>query len=295
MNRVTQYANDVLNEKVITGELVKLACKRHIEDLKREGTEEFPYFFNVQKANDIIEFAETLKLAEGEEEYRGQALKLAPFQAFILGSLFGWVHKDTEYRRYRTSYIQLGRQNGKSLLNGIIALYCCGFTGYKYGQIYLTATKQAQAKIVYNEINKFLYEDKELEELFDIKEYESTITSLYTNTKIKALGRDTKSIDGFRPYLGIVDEYHAHKDSQMYKLLEDGAVKLNQSLISVITTAGFELTYPCKDLYDYCCNLLKCVFDNETQFVYIAQMDKDDDIWDEKNWIKANPLVVLNN
>lgn len=86
-------------------------------------------------------------------------------------------------------------------------------------------------------------------------------------------------------------EYHAHKDNQIYKLLEDGTVNLPQSLISVITTAGFNLNSPCKELYDYCVNLLEGVFDNDKQFVYIAQLDKDDDIWNEKNWIKANPLV----
>ncbi|MDA6141386.1 terminase large subunit, partial [Escherichia coli] len=112
---------------------------------------------------------------------------------------------------------------------------------YKYAQIYCTATKSDQAKIVFNEIVKFIQADEDLEELFKVKEYESTIISLLTHSTVKALGRDTKSIDGFRPYLGIVDEYHAHKDNQMYKLLEGGTGKLKQSLISVITTAGFDL------------------------------------------------------
>jgi len=111
-----------------------------------------------------------------------------------------------------------------------------------------------------------------------------------TNGIIKALGRDTKSIDGFRPYFASVDEYHLHKDNQMYKLLSDGTKKLKQCLISVITTAGFDINSPCKELYDYCVNVLNEVVYDETQFIYIAQMDKDDDIWDEENWPKANPL-----
>lgn len=53
--------------------------------------------------------------------------------------------------------------------------------------------------------------DADLLELFEIKDYKSEITAKITNATIRALGRDTKSIDGFRPYLGIVDEYHAHK------------------------------------------------------------------------------------
>src|SRR5699024_2106619 len=147
-------------------------------------------------------------------------LQLVGFQDFILGSLWGWVHKDTQYRRFRVSYVQLARQQGKSILNGIIGLYSSNFDSYKYPQIYLTATKQDQARIVLNEMIKMINADNDLAEMFNIKEYKSEIECLVTNGIIRALGRDTKSIDGFRPYLGVIGEYHAHKDNQMYKLLE---------------------------------------------------------------------------
>lgn len=76
----------------------------------------------------------------------------------------------------------------------------------------------------------------------------------------------------------------------MYRLLADGTKKLKQCLISVITTAGFDLTSPCFELYEYCKKILSGVVSDETQFVFICELDKDDDIWDEVNWPKANPL-----
>ena len=115
--------------------------------------------------------------------------------------------------------------------------------------------------------------------LFTVKDYKSEIECNISRGTIKALGRDTKSIDGFRPYFASVDEYHLHKDNQMYKLLSDGTKKLGQCLISVITTAGFDLNSPCKGLCDYCVKILNGVNPDETQFVYICQMDKTDDIW----------------
>lgn len=290
IDRVTQYAIDVIEGREITGEYVKLACQRHLNDLEKSKLSVFKYEFDVEKALRIIEYAETLYIAEGEEKIQ---LQLYPFQAFILGSLNGWVEKGTGYRRFRTSYIQLGRQNGKSFINGILGTYYGNFDGYNYGQIYCTATKADQAKIVFNEMVKFINSDDDLKELFKVQEYKSTIICNITNSTIKALGRDTKSIDGFRPLLGIVDEYHAHKDNQMYKLLEGGIKKMKQALISVITTAGFDLNSPCYELYEYCKNLLKGVFSNETQFVYIAQMDEGDDIWEPTNWIKANPTLAF--
>ncbi len=290
MDRVTKFATDNLNNTADFGEDARLAFKRHINDLARskKNDPKFPYTFNVDKAEDIIQLANKLTIAEGEGD---EQFTCAGFQEFILGSLFGWVHKETGKRRFTDSYVQVARQQGKSVLNAILGIKCSNFDNYNYGQIYCTATKADQARIVLKEIIKFINADSDLKELFDIKDYKSEITGKITSTVIRALGRDTHTIDGFRPYLGIVDEYHAHKDNQMYKLLKGGTRKLKQSLISVITTAGFNLNAPCYDLYKYCRRVLRGIDVNERQFIYIAQMDEKDDIWDPANWIKCCPLT----
>ena len=288
LDRVTQYAEDVLAGRLTAGKLVKLACKRHMDDIEKSKSEEYRYYFDTEQAERIIDFAETLTIAEGEEE---QNVVCYPFQCFILGSLNGWRTKKGKYRRFRMSYIQLGRQNGKSFLNGILAAYYGNFDRYKYGQIYCTATKKDQAMIVFNEIVKFINSDTDLLDCFKIHEHNSTIDCKLTKSKIRALSGDTKSIDGFRPYLGIVDEYHAHKDDQMYKLLEGGIKKMKSALISVITTAGFDQKAPCFEEFEYCVRLLQGAVDNDAKFVYIAQMDEEDDMWEPQNWIKANPIL----
>ncbi|MDA2417347.1 terminase large subunit [Bacillus cereus] len=289
MNRVTQYALDVLEGREIAGKYVKLACQRHLDDLEKSKLAPFVYYFDEEKADRLLEYAETLMIGEGEEV---EPLTLASFQAFIFGSLHGWVHKETGYRRFRSSYVQVGRQNGKSMMNGVLGTYYSNFDGYNYAQVYCTATKQDQANIVLKEMIKFIETDEDLSECFKVKEYKNTIEALVTNGVVRALGRDTESIDGFRAYLGIVDEYHKHPTNQMYKLLEGGTTKLKECLISVITTAGFDLNSPCYELYEDCCRLLEGVYEDDKQFVYIAQLDKADDIWDSSNWIKANPLVA---
>lgn len=287
-DRCTQYALDVVAGKVTVGELVKLACQRHLEDIEKSKAAPYRYYFNVEKSEEIIDFAEELTIAEGEDS---ETVTAYPFQCFILGSINGWRTKEKDYRRFRTSYVQLGRQNGKSFLNGIFAAYYGNFDGYKYGKLFCTATKQDQANIVFEEIVKFINSDEDLAEWFKVHEHNHTIDCLVTHSEIKALSGDTKSLDGHRAYLGIVDEYHAHKTNQMYKLLEGGIKKLKSALISVITTAGFDLKSPCYKLYEYCCNLLRGVFENDVQFVYIAQMDEEDDFYRPENWLKANPIL----
>ncbi len=289
-DRVSRFAEKNWKNKKEFGEDARLAFKRHLDDLKRSerGDPRFPYAFDPERAEDIIGLANKLTVAEGEGD---QAFTCAGFQEFILGSLFGWVHKETGKRRFTDSYVQMARQQGKSVLNAILGIKCSNFDNYKNGQIYCTATKSDQARIVLDEISKFINADADLRELYDIKDYKNKITGKLTGTYIRALGRDTKTIDGFRPYLGIVDEYHAHKDNQMYKLLKGGTRKMTQSLVSVITTAGFNLNGPCYELYRYCQRVLRGIDRNERQFVYIAQMDGKDDIWDPRNWIKCCPLT----
>lgn len=289
-DRVTGFARENLKNKKEFGEDARLAFKRHLNDLKRseKNDSDFPYVFRPELAADITELANKLTIAEGEGNER---FTCAGFQEFILGSLFGWVHRETGKRRFTDSYVQVARQQGKSVLNAILGIKCCNFDHYNYGQIYCTATKADQARIVLNEITKFIRADKDLEELFTIKDYKNEVSGKITGTVIRALGRDTHTIDGFRPYLGIVDEYHAHKDNQMYKLLKGGTRKLRQSLVSVITTAGFNLNAPCYELYQYCRRVLRGIDRNEKQFIYIAQMEPKDDIWNPKNWIKCCPLT----
>ena len=299
MDRTTAYAESVVNGTLdrAVGKTEILCCRRHLKDLERAGTDQFPYIFSKEKAMQLIGFAENLTLAEGD---RPQPLRLYGFQDFVFGSWNGWVHKDTGRRRFRTSYMRVARQNGKSIGNAVPTLFYGNFAGYQYPQIYCTATKELQARIVLKEGIKFINADKELSGtktrpgLFTVQEYKSEIQCNLTHGVIKALGRDTESIDGFRPYFGSVDEYHKHKTNQMYKLLVDGDKFMEECLVSVITTAGFDLNCPCKELDDYCHDVLigsaAGGVDDETQFVYIAELDKDDDIWDEKNWQKPNPL-----
>ena len=112
-DRATQYAEDVVAGRVVAGELQRLACKRHLDDLQRQDTPGFAYHWDWATAeNGVIGFAEKLTLSEG---YNARPLELEPFQAFVLGSLYGWLDS-RGYRRYRLSYIEMARQNGKSLL-----------------------------------------------------------------------------------------------------------------------------------------------------------------------------------
>lgn len=288
-DRTTAYAKKVVNGEILKGRTEYLCCKRHLEDMKRK---DFDYIFDVEMAERAIDIANELTILEGTEPVK---LKTRGFQDFIIGSLHGWRRKYSDKLRFREAYVQMARQNGKSFLSGTEINNWATFSGYVKGRIFCAATKQDQANIVWDEVEKFILADSCLSELYRIRRHDRTITSYVTGTEIKSLGRDTKSVDGFRSILSVIDEYHAHPTNQMYKLLLDGQISVNtkgNALTLAITTAGFNLNGPCYEQYKFAKQILDGVVDKDSLFIYIAEMDAEDDIWDYKNWAKANPLLL---
>ena len=288
---VTEYAALVIDGKIKTGKTERNICKRHIKDLERiENDKNFECIFDYSIAeNGIIKFIEKYcKFTDGE--LVGEPVFLLGFQIFILGSIFGWVNKESGYRRFKQAYIQVARKNSKTLLTSWVSLYMLMGDGYYGAQVYTAANTKDQAKICWKGAEKTLRISKRLKKFVKITESTSLIKYPKKYSYIKALSSDTKNLDGFAPHCGVIDEYHAHKDNQVFKLLDDGTVMQNEPLIFIITTAGFDLDAPCYEEYLYCKKIVNGEKKNDNRFIYIAEIDKDDDIKKEENWLKANPL-----
>lgn len=287
-DRVTEYAHKVASGKITAGELHVLACKRHLNDLKRQRTEEFPYYYDPAKATEILDYAETLTIAEGLEP---KPVKLIDSQAFDLGCTFGWFKVSNNKRRFRRRYKSMARQNGKTFENGIMGTYIAGFGGYNYGKLFTAATKKRQSRLAWEEMSKFINADPDLKEYFDVKDYKSMIEAVSTHCTIEALSREGGLEDGFRAIYASVDEIHQHKDNKIYKALYNGTRALDETLVSMITTRGDKLNSFCKEIDDYAIKILRGLATAEDFFIDIYSLDPSDDIWDEKNWIKANPFL----
>lgn len=287
-DRVTEYAHKVVAGKVVAGELHVLACKRHLNDLKKQRTEKFPYYYDPVKAQEVIEYAETLTIAEGSEP---KPVKLIDSQAFDLGCTFGWYKVANDKRRFRRRYKSMARQNGKTFENGIMGTYVAGFGGYNYGKLFTAATKKRQARLAWEEMKKFITIDPDLNEYFKVMDYKSTIEALETFCTIEALSREGGLEDGFRAIFASVDEIHQHRDNKIYKALYNGTRALDETLVSMITTRGDKLNSFCKEMDDYCIKILRGLATAEDFFVDIYCLDPKDDIWDPENWVKANPFI----
>jgi phage terminase large subunit-like protein len=259
-----------------------------LDDLNKQRTTDFPYYYDVNKANEIINFAETLVIAEGAEP---RPVRLIDSQAFDLGVTFGWFKVSNNKRRFRRRYKSMARQNGKTFENGIIGTYISGFSGYNFGKLFTVATKKRQARLAWEEMSKFITIDPELNEYYKVMDYKSVIECLYNHCTIEALSKEAGLDDGFRAIFASIDEIHQHKDNKIYKALYNGTRALDETLVSMITTRGDKLNSFCKEMDDYAINILRGQATAEDFFVDIYCLDPNDDIWDPENWVKSNPFI----
>jgi phage terminase large subunit-like protein len=285
------YSLDVLDGEVIACKKHKQACRRFLNDLEKEGTKEFPYSFNEEKALKFLHWMRLFKHTKGV--LQGKQIEPHEIQVFIFSNIYGWEHVDTGLRRIKKVYWQVGRKNAKSQSLACSGSYEDMALGENMSEVYIGATKSEQSKIVYNEILAQIKGCDFLKGKW--KESYGKITHLKSSSFITALSKDAnKSGDGFNPQAAIIDEYHAHKTSEILDVLQSGMGARPQPLTMIITTAGFELQHPCYSVeYEYISKILdpNNPIENDEYFVMVNELDKDDNIKDELNWEKANPIL----
>lgn len=289
--KLIEYSESVLNGDIVACQKHKWACHRFLFDLEREGTEEFPFVFDEERGQHFLDWMRLFKHRIGV--LAGQRIKPHIIQKFVFGNIYGWIHKDTNLRRFNKGYWQVGRKNAKSQSLGCVASYEASAFGEPYAEVYTAGVKKEQSRLVWNETLEMIMNNPDLRDRF--KAAYGVITHLNSGSTITPMSRDDrKDGDGSSPQCGIIDEYHAHDTSEFYDILDSGMGARLQPLLMIITTAGFDLNKPCYRVeYRYVSRILDPddPVDNERYFVMINELDKDDDIKDPKNWEKANPIL----
>lgn len=283
----TRYASEVVSGARVAGKPERQACQRHLDDLRRQGTEGFPWIFDEHKANRIYTWFSYCTHVEGP--LAGKPIELLPFQQFDLGCMFGWVHAETGNRRFEKAYIQEARKNAKTTILAGIALFLMAGDGEESPSVYCAATDREQARILYRGAKAMAQKSKDISKRLKIRNY--AISHITRGGEMRALSKETKNKDGLNPSGAIIDEYHAHPTSEIYDLLWSAWGQRAQALMTIITTAGFDTDQnPCYKEYEYCKKILSGVLTNERYFIIVRELDEEDDEHDPDVWIKANPL-----
>ena len=281
------YAVRVAKGELTVSRNVRLACQRFLNQLEDRA---WSYEFHVDYVTHFIEFAKTLVHTKGPDA--GKPLLLEPFQIFIICAIYGFRSKKDVSKRMVTDVIVfIPRKAGKSTLTAAIALYELKW-GEAGAEVYTLATTREQASIVFNAATGFVENmPHDIAQLFIVHRNQITVAG-DSQTKFKALSRDTKkSGDGMNPSCAIIDEAAQIVDRNAIEVLHSGMVARQNPLRIYITTASFTKETKFYEDMQMLENMLNGeAEDNPRWFGLLYSLDPQDDWRDPKIWAKANPM-----
>lgn len=293
-----QYIDDVLTGRQVACKWVRLACERHQRDLA--NGQDRGLKFDDAAARHAIDFFRFLRHSKGE--WAGQTVELEPWQQFVIALVFGWMAQDDQgswLRRFRTTFLEVARKNGKSTIAAGVGLYLFDADGEPGAEVYTAATKRDQARITHSEATRMVKASPFLRRR--IRTFKDNLNILNTAAKFEPLGSDTDSMDGLNVHGAIVDELHAHKNRETWDLLDTATGSRRQALMFGITTAGVDRQSLCWDMHEYTEKILVGLVQDDSFFGLIYTLDpkvvdvdgrlieEGDDWEDERCWVKANP------
>jgi len=267
---------------------VRQAAERHLRDLKKK---DWPYKFDVWHANDVCDFMEKLPHVEGQWET--PTLRLEPAQVFILAVCFGWRRKSDGLRRFTMAYIEMARKGAKSTLTAGVSLYCATCEEEPGPLVLIGATTGDQAKKVFNPARLMVKKLPELQEAFGLEAWARAITGSMNGATIQTINAKSSTQDGHNPHLAVLDELHAHGDRGLFDVIRSAFGARRNPLLWMITTAGYNMHGVCYEQRSFTAKVLEQSVVAEHWFGVIFTLDEDDDPYDERNWVKANPLMPV--
>lgn len=284
--KIAEYIDAVMTGKRPAGHYEIAAVQRHLRDMERQRTADFPYWFDEEEGIKRCLFYKNLYHYQGEKA--GKPIILEGWQAFIIAVIFGWKRADNNYRRFLRADVETARKNGKTTLAAGIGIEMMSkLEGERGAQVFAAAVDRNQAKLCWEGAKQIIQNSAELSAIFQC--YQLSIFDKSRASFFQPLSKDTQNKDGLNPSCGICDERHAWKNNDIYELLRTGMGSRRQPLLFSITTAGLDKSLPYFEDLERLKDILDGKVVDEQQFVMIYELDKDDDWKDERNWAKANP------
>ena len=305
LHPTTRYAKAVVGGAIVAGEMVRLACARHLRDLERQGSDEFPYWFDEERASLAFDFFE-LDLHHYEGDLDGEPFELLDWQMFIVGSVYGWVDA-VGNRRFRTVFVLTGKGSGKTPLFAGIGLRGLVDDDEPGAQVYSAATTREQAALGFKDAKAMARKSPRLRAKLHITEHAITFENSYFQT----VSSEAQNLHGKRPHVALIDEIHVHPDDAVVEALRAGTKGRRQALIGMPTNAGQDRRSVAWRYQEYTRRVVSGVIVDESWFGYVCQLDvcephkaegKDmpvdgcegcDQWTDERVWPKANPSLPI--
>ncbi len=290
-DRATAYARDVVAGAIIAGPHVRDACKRHMRDLEEGPARGLTW--NIEAANRAIGYFEDVLCLNGGQ-FEGKPFDVLAWQAFVIGSLFGWYGPDG-FRRFRVAYVETAKGSGKSPLAAGIGLYGLTADGEARAEVYAAATKKDQAQILFRDAVAMVDQSPQLDKRIErsgSKGKEWNLAYHQTSSFFRPISADDGQ-SGPRPHIALLDEIHEHKTGHVVEMMRAGTKYRQQALIFMITNSGTDKRTVCWEYHDYGAKVCAGTLQDDSFFAFICAVDQGDDPFkDEGCWEKVNPSLA---
>jgi phage terminase large subunit-like protein len=292
LHSVETYLAAVRDGSIVTSKLVRQAVERHFIDLELGETRGL--YFDREAAEHVIDFFPQF-LVHTEGEWDGKPFQLEPSQQAKLWILYGWKRKATGYRRFNYAYVEEGRGQGKSALASGLCLYELIAFGEAGAQVYSAATDKKTARLVWDTAALMVNRSPLLKSRITI--YRDNMHIAGTASKFEPCASDSDNLLGLRPSFFVLDELHVHPNSGVLDVFFSAMGKRRNPLGLMITNSGYDRLSVCYKQREYSIKVLDAAtsgdssFADNSWFAWISGIDDEDDWEDERNWIKANPML----
>lgn len=284
MNYVREYWRKTESGEIVTSRRVKAVYGRLMAEMDSPAADS-PYYFDEETGERPIIFIE--RFCKQSQGTLGAPLRLELFQKAFIQTLFGWLLKETGYRRFRETLFLVGRKNGKSTLLAALALYMLVADYEGAAEIYSVATKKDQARKTLTEAVNMVKQSPELRAI--IKKRRNDIYFPATASTFEALASDSNTLDGLNSHAVIIDELHAIRDRNLYEVMKQSTSSRRQPLVIMITTSGTVRESVFDNLYGLACDIADGKVTEDTFLPVLYELDARAEWTDPQAWIKANP------
>lgn len=293
----TVYAFDVLDGKITTGYLIKLAAFRHLRDLQRQGQADFPYTYDIHKSEKLLKFASICPNVD-----TGEPTKLMDWQKFIFSMLFGWRNREGG-KRFTRAIVSVARGQGKTYLMAI--LMCYSYLIESLGlsnQDYLVASINfKQTNKLYGYIKSMLRQIavtepfKSLADETELSTQSDQTIEKKTNNVLRAISFESGQFDSFHFTTAIVDEIGEVKSRDKVSKIISGQVKIKNKQFIQISTSYPDPSVPFHEDQKMLQQAMEQDWnrDADSYLGLIWAQDDLDETFKDETWVKSNPLLQL--
>lgn len=300
----TKYCFAVLDGEITAGYDIQLACFRHVQDLTRQNTEDFPYTYSVEHVRKILLFASVCP-----EMKTKKPVKLMPWQKFILASLIGWKNRN-EDKRFTRAIVSVARHNGKTYLMAIITLYSylieslgessqdflISSINFKQTSKLMSYVKQMLIDLSQKAPFNALIEDMQINPK-SLASQSDTIVSPKLFNRILAVTYESGQYDSFHFKTAIGDEFADPKVSDNSKIskITSGQVDVSNKQFIQIATAYPNPTVPFRKDEKRIIEIMEADYKRggENYLVLNWCQDSEKEMFEPETWEKSNPLLGM--